>query len=591
MADGSTGDDAQPSRREFLRAGGAAAAGAAVGGAAGFAAGAAVGGAGRDGSSTPVPPSLLPEGTIPPRAAGPGFDHLVVLMFENRSFDNLLGYLYATSEVPDGQSFAGLNEGPFANEDVEGRRIETHPYTGTTDEVMSSPRPDPGEDYPHVNTQLFGTVDPPGNAHAQVAQMQAPFNAPSAASPATMTGFVRDYINSFHAERGTAPTHDEAEVAMGAFSPDMLPVLSTLAREFAVFDHWHCAVPGPTFCNRSFFHASTSHGFVTNHDNGGYAKWGRKDVVVPTIFNRLEDAGISWCVYYDDRQHVSLTGLMHAPALKPFFRSRFRPMSDFYRACEEGSLPAYSFLEPRMAYDHNDMHPPTGDIRTTDVDGFPVTGGAISDVRAGDALLHGIYTAIRASDSATGSNAMNTMLLVTFDEHGGTFDHVPPPEAEPPGDDVEHEMGFAFDRLGVRVPAIAVSAYTAAGQVIHEPMHHGSVISTLTAKYDLEPLTNRDRDAPPVDVAVTLEQPRPATSWPQTHPQYTPRNPESSDPVPNGDDDRPLSPPGAGLMGLLAAHQGVTDAPPVTYRQAHALIEQHGTDLFGPPESVPATGG
>lgn len=581
MADRSNEADAQPSRREFLRVGGAAAAGAAAGGVAGFAAGAT---AGRPDPATPPAATLQPEGTIPPRAAGPGFDHLVVMMFENRSFDNMLGYLYSESSPPNGQSFAGLNEGPFGNPDFEGRLVETHAYTGSTDEVMSSPRPDPGEDYPHVNTQLFGTVDPPGNAHAQVAQMRAPFNAPSASRPATMDGFVRDYVNTFNAERGTAPTHEEADVALGSFTPDMLPVLSTLAREFAVFDHWHCAVPGPTFANRSFFHASTSHGFVTNHDNGGYAKWRSKRAAVPTIFNRLEDAGISWCVYYDDHQFVSLTGLIHAPLLKPFWHSRFRPMSEFYRACADGSLPAYSFIEPRMAYDHNDMHPPVGDIRTTEVDGVPVTGGAISDVRAGEALLHEIYSAIRASESATGSNALNTMLLVTFDEHGGTFDHVPPPVAVPPGDDHEGEMGFRFDRLGLRVPAIAISAYTAAGQIVNDPVHHASVISTLTGKYDLEPLTDRDRNAPTLDLAVTLQQARPAASWPQTHPQYTPRNPESEDPVPTGDDDRPLSPPGRGLLGLLAAHAGVTDSLPVTYRQAHAFIEQHGRGLFGPPD-------
>jgi phospholipase C len=582
MNDRSSEDSARPSRRDFFRVGGAAAAGAAAGGVAGYAIGAATGG--REPAAPHAEPSLKPEGTIPPRPAGPGFDHLVVVMYENRSFDNLLGYLYEASGVPEGQSFAGLNEGPFANHDHEGRRVETHAYAGSTDEVMGSPRPDPGEDYPHVNTQLFGTVDPAGNAQAQVAQMQGPYNAPSAGIPATMDGFVRDYINTFHAERGSAPTHAEADAALGSFTPDMLPVLSTLAREFTVFDHWHCAVPGPTFANRSFFHASTSHGFVTNHDNGGYAKWRSKRAAKPTIFNRLEDAGISWCVYYDEQQHVSITGLMHQPMLEPLWRSRFRPMGEFYKACADGSLPAYSFIEPRMVYDHNDMHPPVGDIRTTDVDGVPVTGGAISDVRAGEALLHEIYAAIRASESANGSNAMNTMLLLTFDEHGGTFDHVPPPEAVPPDDDGAGEMGFTFDRLGVRVPAIAISAYTAAGQVINRPMHHGSVISTLTTKYGLEPLTDRDRDAPTLDLAVTLDQPRPASAWPQTQPQYTPRNPESGDPVASGDDDRPLSPPGRGLLGLLAAHKGITDEPPATYRQAHAFLEEHGQDLFGPPE-------
>jgi phospholipase C len=322
----------------------------------------------------------------------------------------------------------------------------------------------------------------------------------------------------------------------------------------------------------------------------------RRDAGAPTIFNRLEDAGISWCVYYDEHQHVSLTGLIHEPVLKPYWHSRFRPMRDFYQACADGTLPAYAFIEPRMVYDHNDMHPPVGHVRATEVDGVPVTGGAISDVRAGEALLHEIYTVIRASSSPSGSNAMNTMLLVTFDEHGGTFDHVPPPAAVPPGADEgadegsagavagAGEMGFEFDRLGVRVPAIAISAYTATGRVINDPMHHGSLISTLTTKYELEPLTDRDRGAPTLDLAVTLDQPRPSATWPQTHPQYTPRNPESGDPVAAGDDDRPLSPPGRGLMGLLAAHKGITDAIPVTYRQAHAFLEQHGKGLFGPTE-------
>ena len=580
-------DGAGPSRREFLRIGGAAATGAVVGGAAGYVAASA-----ENGSMTPTPPSessavpspsAAPDASLPPRAAGAGFDHLVVVMFENRSFDNLLGYLYADTGAPDGQSFAGFNEGSFSNPDHDGRQVPVHPFRGTTDEIMSSPRPDPGEDYPHVNTQLFGTVHPAGNAHQPVAKMRKPFNAPDDGASPTMEGFVKDYVNNFTTEQGRSPEAAEADMAMGAFTPEMLPVLSALATGFAVFDHWHCAVPGPTFCNRSFFHASTSHGFVTNHDNGGYRKWHRPDVASPTVFNRLEDAGIAWAVYYDDSQHVSMTGLIHKPVLEQYWKTNFLPMSAFYEACAAGMLPAYAFVEPRMVYDHNDMHPPVGTMRTTDVDGAEVTGGAISDVRAGEALLHRIYISIRDGGATEGSNALNTMLLVTFDEHGGTFDHVPPPSATPPDDSGPGEMDFTFDRLGLRVPAIAISAYVQAGSVVNSPVHHGSVISTLCGKYDLPSLTARDAGAPTIDDAIRLTEPRQPGTWPHTQSQYTPPNPES-DPVPPGEDDRPLSPPGRGLMGLLAAHAGTTDPLPKTFRQAHDFIEQHGRGLFGPDD-------
>jgi phospholipase C len=575
-----------PSRRDFLKFGGVAAGGAVVGGAAGFgaarAAGSAAGGAGEASTHPTAPATATAPGTVPPGQGGPGWDHLVVVMFENRSFDNLLGYLYSGDELPAGETFAGLQGDAISMVGPHGRTYQTHAYTGSTDEIMSSPRPDPGEDYPHVNTQLFGTVDPARNAQLQVSQMEKPYNAPKTGSTPTMRGFVHDYANAFRNELGREPTGDELEMALGGFTPDMLPVLSTLAKRFAVFDGWHAGVPGPTFCNRSFFHASTSHGYVTNHDNGGTEKWFRRRADQPTVFNRLDEAGLSWAVYYDDSQHISMTGLIHKPELERFWHTNFFPMSDFYASAADGTLPAYAFVEPRMLYDHNDMHPPVGTVDVTEVDGVRVTGGTISDVRAGEALLHEIYKSVRSSATATGSNAANTMLLVVFDEHGGTFDHVVPPAATPPGDGAPGEMDFTFDRLGLRIPAIAISAYTAAGTVVHDAVHHGSLISTLTSKYGLEPLTKRDDGAPTIAGAVNLSAPRPISDWPQTHPQYTPRNPEASDPVPEGHDDRPLTPPGRNLMGLLKAHTGTGDALPTTWREAHAFVEKHGRGLFGP---------
>ena len=571
------------SRRGFFKMGGAALAGAVVGGAGGAAIGATVAGGGRDGFAADPDPFAA----LTPRSE-PGFDHIVVVMGENRSFDNLLGFLYTQDDLPAGETFDGLAFGTHSNTAPDGTVVDAHVYVGETDRIMSHPDPDPGEEYPHVNTQLFGTVDPKGNADLFVDQMEAPFNAPAAGTKATMSGFLEDYIINFRRLRkGTEPSTDEARHIMGSFSPAMLPVLSTLASEFAVFDHWYAAVPSQTFCNRSFFHASTSHGFVTNQGGGGYDKW-IDAPASPTVFNRLEDKKLDWKIYIDKLQLVSFTGMLHAAVLEKYWRTdHFGTMDDFYSDAKAGKLPAYSFIEPRMVYDHNDFHPPFGSPRESTADGEQVFDSAISDVRAGDRLIHDIYEAVRTSASPTGSNAVNTLLLITFDEHGGCYDHVPPPAAtKPTPDSGAGEMGFAFDRLGCRVPAIAVSAYTRRGTIVHDEMHHGSVTATLSRLHGLEPLNDRDQSANTLFTVVNLDQPRHPADWPITRPAYTPPNPEQSAPHP-GDTDhlKPLTPPARGLLGLLIAKYGTPgEKEPETFADAYRLLHEHGEELFGPPK-------
>ncbi|MGW9629239.1 alkaline phosphatase family protein [Agromyces sp. NPDC055520] len=568
-----------PSRRDFLRVGGAAAAGVVVGGAAGGAAGAALAG-GSAGRAVPSPSSPAAAGGASP------IEHLVVLMGENRSFDNLLGRLYTADSLPDGARFDGLEFGDYTNVAVDGSPVPAHVYAGATDHIMERPDPDPGEEYPHVNTQLFGTIDPAHNEGREPPHMTAPYNAPHDASKPDMSGFVRDYESKLTAlRRGRAPDPDEVRQIMGGFTPDMLPVLSTLAREFAVFDHWHCAVPSQTFCNRSFFHASTSHGFVTNVLDGGYEKW-LDARAAPTIFNRLEEAGVSWRIYFDQRQLISFTGFLHAPALEKYWRTdHFATMEDFEQDAAAGTLPAYAFIEPRMVYDHNDFHPPFGKFRESDLDDEAVIDSAVSDVRAGDALVSRVYQAVRGGAAESGSNALNTMLLITFDEHGGTYDHVPPPSATPPNDDGAGEMGFAFDRLGVRVPAIAISAYTRSATVVNDEFHHAAVIATLSKKYGLKRLTDRDSDARDLSAVLNLAEPRHPSTWPSPSPQYVPPNDEERPPdATDRASARPLSPPAHGLLGLLLAKYGEPgEHQPETYADAYELLHRHGEGLFGAP--------
>ncbi len=450
------------------------------------------------------------------------FDHLVVVMFENRSLDSVLGYLYEPGTVPRGQSFNGLAGKDFANP-VPDYIKDGHPEvkvgrSAGTHACMSNPNPDPGEEFPHVNTQLFNTVNPATNGFRATANMATPWNAPDPGQQATMQGFVHDYCNNWveannKVTDGSAPlkmpTYEQYRIIMDCFGPESLPVLNTLAREFAVFDDWHCAVPSQTFPNRSFFHASTSSGYVVNEP---YQKWLENGA--ETIFNRLNDAKLSWKVYYDHTQPMSLTALIHFPKLRDYWLTHFATMETFYEDVKNGKLPAYAFVEPRLFYRHNDYHPPAPLFS-----GLPL--GATSDVRDGEMLLHEIYSAVRVSASEEGSNALNTLLLVTFDEHGGNFDHVAPPVAIPPvaGAKSPGEMGFWFDRLGVRVPAIAISAYTQANTVVNWPMHHAAVIRTLCEKHKMPFLTERDKMAGDLSNAINLDEPRDPKTWPVTMPR------------------------------------------------------------------------
>jgi phospholipase C len=241
---------------------------------------------------------------------------IVVVMFENRSFDNVLGG--TCTRPPRSPPRISTDPAGFVREHKpDGKPIAPFIYQGATDHIMQQPQPDPGETYPHVNTQLFGIIDPPTNAQFLQHPMSAPFNNPQPEQIPTNSGFVHDYIVNYRLAKRQEPTPEEYRVAMGGFSPEMLPVLSTLAREFAVYDNWFAAVPSQTFCNRSFFHASTSHGYVTNHNGDDYEKWINAPAA-PTIFNRLEEAGIPWRVYYDLTQLVSMTGMLHASVLRRY---------------------------------------------------------------------------------------------------------------------------------------------------------------------------------------------------------------------------------------------------------------------------------
>lgn len=501
------------------------------------------------------------------------FDHVVVAMFENRSFDSLLGYTYQPGEPPRNQTYNGVAGKEFRNP-VPDYIKDGHADVATrvspgTDADMQNPNPDPGEEYEHVNTALFSIVDPIENEFRDAQDMLPPYNAPPGRRAATMDGFVWDYCNNFRHLNGRNPTFDEYRVIMDGFSPEQLPVINTLAKSFAVYDAWFCAVPTQTIPNRSFFHASSSSGFVVNEQ---YEKWLGNDA--PTIFNRLHDAGIGWRIYYDESQVVPLTALLHGSQLVPFFDKNFYTMTEFYQDVAEGTLPAYAFVEPRMLYNNNDYHPPAPLSPTIDIGGW-------SDVRTADQLVYDIYTAVKSTGTRPGSNATNTLLLLTFDEHGNCFDHVPPPAATAPEDPpVPGELGFAFDRLGVRVPAIAISAYTQENTIVNRPMHHAALIRTLCNKYNLPLLTERDRGAPDLSDAINLDTPRDPSTWPTPVPRPPALHP------PGRLEDRPPNDLEKAIVGLAIARFGpLTSATaiPQTVGEAQTLLRTLVGDAFKHP--------
>jgi len=211
-------------------------------------------------------------------------------MFENRSFDNLLGRLYEPSEVRSLEGVIGKdfkNPIPAWAEHGADRKFVGYGVAPN----MNTPHPDPGEEYPHINTDLFG-IQNPKNRLQPLARMVAPYNAPDyPRQQPTMDGFVADYISAFTAEMRRQPTYEEYSQIMTGYTPEQMPVISALARGFATFDHWFCEVPSQTFANRSFFHAATSSGYVINYPPADAFPVHNS---AETLFERLEAKGLTW---------------------------------------------------------------------------------------------------------------------------------------------------------------------------------------------------------------------------------------------------------------------------------------------------------
>jgi phospholipase C len=281
------------------------------------------------------------------------------------------------------------------------------------------PGADPGEGYVATNLQLFGSQTPP------------------TPPVATNQGFVTNFASTL-AWESTDPSWSvlpgtTANDMMGVFTPEMLPVLSGLARGFAVCDQWFASAPTETMPNRAFASAATSQGHLDDKT---------KSFTCPSIFGALSQRQVTWMIYgYDSDPLTRLTfsDTTSAPD------SNFGVFSDFQTAAQAGQLPSYTFLEPSWSSSGNSQHPNY-------------------DVSLGEQLLMAVYEALRSGPAWN-----QTLLIVTYDEHGGCFDHLPPPAGATPPDNSVGEYGFDFTRFGVRVPAVLVSPWVEQGTVYRAP--------------------------------------------------------------------------------------------------------------------------
>jgi phospholipase C len=390
-------------------------------------------------------------------------DHIVVLMLENRSFDHMLGFLYADrgNVAPTGQPFAGLT-GSESNPDAGGKAVPVFKILPHTANAYFMPGADPGEGYNATNSQLFGTN-------------QAP--VPPAA---TNTGFVTDFSYTLGWESkegwsilpGTA-----ARDIMGMFTPEMLPILSGLARGFAVCDQWFSSVPTETLPNRAFACAATSQGHMDDKTT---------KFTAPTIFGLLSKKQLGWAIYGYDAEPLTRTSFTEITSAA---ETHFGKFADFQAAAAAGTLPPYTFLEPSWGASGNSQHPNY-------------------NVALGEQLIHDVYYALRKGPSWN-----KTLLIITYDEHGGCYDHVAPPVGAVAPDNSAGEYGFDFTRFGVRVPTVLVSPLIPAGTVFRvprgsTPLDHTSILKTVEQRWGLPALTARDAAAPGVGAVLTLAQPR-----------------------------------------------------------------------------------
>ncbi|MDP9073832.1 MAG: alkaline phosphatase family protein [Actinomycetota bacterium] len=436
----------------------------------------------------------------------PTIDHVVVLMLENRSFDHMLGYLPHPSPQFDGLLNGPSHQNPGWNKG---------PAVAASSDAKYVLPVDPDHSHDAVMLQLGARGSGATREVTNQGFVDSYERKGRGLAPPAFDGLLAGILGSVFAPKSGSAIPNRGPLIMRCQAPAQVPVLSALALQFTVCSRWFCSVPGETWPNRNFVHAATSDGttvIITRfYEN-------------PTVFEMLEKGGRSWRIYYDDTPQVwAFKHLWDTPdRAANWFR-----FADFATHVKAGDLPTYTFIEPNhrppvhMAQpdQSNNQHPGNNVVPDDQYNDYPAS--ADTDFKRAEGLIASVYETLRANPALF----ERTVLLVTYDEHGGFYDHVPPPVGIPaPGvpDDpgwigklmrlffIRKSTSFDFTMLGVRVPAIVISPFVEPQTVDATIRDHASVPATLRALFapHLEPLTQRDAWSPPFHGLLTRESPR-----------------------------------------------------------------------------------
>ena len=402
--------------------------------------------------------------------------NVFVVMLENHSFDNVFGQ----------SGIAGITHATSA---------DTNSYNGSS-YAVGSPAPlsmptDPGHEFADTLEQLCG----PGATYAPGGSYP----------PITNAGFVANYATTTDEETGLPKPGEIGEVMLGFDTPSQMPVMYQLATEFAICDHWFCSLPGPTFPNRFFLHGASSAGLDHSPPTSEIVKWETVDgfsYPKGSIYDALSAAGVGWRLYIDDTDAYSddpqngsmFGGLAQVSCIAGIHHAEINSLTHFASDLQGPYSSQYTFIEPNYG----------------DVTGNTYVGGSsqhpMDDVYGGEGLLKAVYEAIRSSPLWNTS-----LLIVTYDEHGGFYDSVAPPPAPAPNDGSPSTLnwtGFTFEQYGIRVPTVLVSPLIKPGTVDSTVYDHSSVPKTLEQLFGFGSLTDRDAAASSVLGVLSEDAPR-----------------------------------------------------------------------------------
>lgn len=393
------------------------------------------------------------RGAMPAETLGSGtpvdkdipIETIVVVMQENHSFDNYFGRLAKYLNRTD---------------------IESAPDTATNPDKVGAT---PGATHPFQHAKHLCVLDTNHEWDGSHLEFDDGKN----------DGFVQ--ANEGWSKDGLAPNADPTlaagERAMFFYDERDIPFYYKLAGTFAIADHYHAAIIGPTWPNRMYLTTGTSFGRTTNvfPDLTGY-DFPTKDA---SIIDELEKRHVSWGVYSDGPPGI---GVVYGTSAVNRWSHRNDSLDSFYAAAKSGTLPQVVFVDPSLGSDHpttNDEHPPAQ---------IQIGQKFVSDV------VHALFKSPQWSKMA---------LFITWDEHGGFYDHVPPPPACKPDDIAPKLEGGetapgGFDRHGFRVPLIVVSPYAKKAYVGHSTYDHTSILRFIQTKFKVPALTGRDANADPL---------------------------------------------------------------------------------------------